>query len=55
MKEYLVKVTEKHVDRLWVKAETEDEAKDKAHEAAYCSFDSLYDCEIMDEREKGNE
>ena len=51
MKEYRVKVTEKHVDYVWVKADSAEEAKDKAHEKSECEFELLYDCEVVEENE----
>ena len=48
MKEYIVRVTEKHTDRVRVRANSEDEAKDMAVSEAVCEFDCLYDCEIVD-------
>lgn len=51
MKEYRVKVTEKHSDYVWVKAESEEEAKDKAQELSCCEYECLYDCEIVAEEE----
>lgn len=51
MKEYRVKVTEKHVDYVWVKAESQEEAKKKAVEEAECEYECLYDCEIVAEED----
>ena len=51
MKEYRVKVTEKHVDYVWVKAESSVEAKDRAHALSECEYDVLYDCEIVSEND----
>jgi hypothetical protein len=54
MKEYQVKVTEKHCDYVWVKASSEEEAKELAPAHASCEFESLYDCEVVAE-EQSNE
>ena len=51
LKEYRVKVTEKHCGYVWIKAKSREEAKDKAPETAECDYESLYDCEIMEENE----
>ena len=51
MKEYRVKVTEKHCDYVWVKAESRDEALEKAPRLAECEYELLYDAEIMEEME----
>ena len=51
MKEYRVKVTEKHCDYVWVKAESRDEALEKAARLAECEYELLYDGEIMEEME----
>jgi len=48
MKEYRVKVTEKHSDYVLVKANSEKEAKDIAPSYAACEFECLYDCEIIE-------
>ncbi len=44
---YRVKVIEKHSDYVWVEADSEDEALNKAPEDAQCEFECLYDCEIV--------
>jgi len=46
-KEYRVKVTEKHSDYVWVFADSEEEAKDKAPEYSECTYETLYDCEVV--------
>jgi len=51
MKEYRVKVTEKHCDYVWVKANSEYEATRKAPRLAKCKFDVLYDSEVVEERD----
>jgi len=51
MKEYLVKVIERHVGYVWVAAYSTEEAKDMALEHSECEYDALYDCEIVEERE----
>lgn len=48
-KEYRVKVTEKHVDYVWVKAKSAEEACGKAHELSECEYEQLYDCEVVQE------
>jgi hypothetical protein len=48
---YRVKVTEKHSDHVWVEAESESEAEDKAVEFAECQFESVYDSEVTGETE----
>ena len=47
MNSYKVKVIEKHSDYVWVKADTEEEAKDKAMMESECEFEFVYDCEII--------
>lgn len=49
MKDYRVKVTEKHCDHVWVKADSREEALSKAHGYAECEYECLYDCEIVEE------
>ena len=49
MKRYRVKVTEKHSDYVWVEAESSSEAKDLAPSYADCKYESLYDCEVVEE------
>ena len=44
---YRVKVTEKHVDYVWVDASSEEEAKELAPHDAMCEFECLHDCEIV--------
>jgi hypothetical protein len=51
MKVYRVKVTEKHVDYVWVKANSPEEAKDLAMAESFCEFECVYDCEIMTEED----
>lgn len=51
MKEYRVKVTEMHVDYVWVKANSAEEAKKLAPAHSECEFESLYECEIVEEYE----
>jgi len=46
-KQYRVKVTEKHVDYVWVTASSRKEAEDSAHARAECEFDCLYDCQVV--------
>lgn len=47
LKEYKVKVTEKHSDIVWVKAENPSHAKALAQDEASCDFECVYDCEIL--------
>ncbi len=47
MRKYRVKVTEKHVDYVWVEAESDEEAINEAAVNSQCEFDCLYDCEII--------
>jgi len=47
MKRYRVKVIEKHVDYVWVDANSEDEAKDLAPSSAECEYDCLYDAVVV--------
>jgi len=54
-KDYRVKVTEKHIDFVWVKAKSEEEAKDLAPCHAECEFECLYDCEIIDKDDEDEE
>lgn len=51
MKEYRVKVTEKHSDYVWVKADSAEEAKNKSVELAECEYELLYDCEVVEEQD----
>lgn len=51
LKEYRVKVTEKHSDYVWITAASPEEAKDRAHELSECEYECLYDCEIVGEQE----
>ena len=48
-KQYRVKVTEKHVDYVWVRADSREEACDLASAIAECEYDLLYDCEVVEE------
>lgn len=50
-KRYRVKVTEKHVDHVWIVAASADDAKALAPEFAECEFDSVYDCEVVAEED----
>jgi len=49
MKEYRVKVTEKHSDYVWVKANSKEEAEELAPQHAECEFESLYECLVLSE------
>ena len=49
MKEYRVKVIEKHSDYVWVKANNAEEAQELAIDQAECEFETLYACEIISE------
>lgn len=51
MKEYRVKVVEKHSDHVWVKAESRAKALEEAMDKANCEFECVYDCQIVEERE----
>ena len=51
MKEYLVKVTEMHTDKVWVTASNQEEAKDIAISEAQCDYELVYDCVILSEEE----
>jgi hypothetical protein len=44
---YRVKVTEKHTDHVWVEADNEIEACDKAIPLAECEFECVYDSEVV--------
>jgi len=46
-KRYKVKVTEKHVDYVWVIASSPKEAADEAVTHAECEFDCTHDAEIV--------
>tara|TARA_R110002051_G_C8658701_1_gene488687 strand:- start:1021 stop:1182 length:162 start_codon:yes stop_codon:yes gene_type:complete len=48
---FKVKVTEKHVDYVWVEAESASEAEDKAVEFAECQFECVYSSEATGETE----
>ena len=51
MKNYRVKVIEKHVDYVWVKANSADEARDLAMAEANCEYLCVYDCVIVEDDE----
>ena len=51
MKRYRVKVTEKHSDFVWVEANSNSEAEALAHEYAECSYELLYDAEVVSEED----
>ena len=51
MKEYKIKVTEKHSDIVHIKAESREAALDIAHSESECEYELLYDCEVLDETE----
>lgn len=55
MKDYRVKVIEKHIDYVWVKANSPEEAKNIAPSYAECEFECLYDCEIVESDEDQQE
>jgi len=46
-----VKVTEIHSDYVWVEAESQSEAEDKAPEFAECEFECAYSSEATGEIE----
>lgn len=48
---YRVKVTEKHSDYVWVEAESQSEAEEKAPEFAECEFECTYSSEATGETE----
>lgn len=48
---YRVKVAEKHSDYVWVKADSKEEAQDKAVSEANCQFECVYDSEATGETE----
>tara|TARA_R110000744_G_scaffold253766_1_gene369455 strand:- start:125 stop:301 length:177 start_codon:yes stop_codon:yes gene_type:complete len=48
-KQYRVRVTEKHVDHVWVSARSREEACDLAPALSECEYDLLYDCEVVQE------
>lgn len=49
MKEYQVKVTERHVDYVWIKANSREDAKSAAPGEACCEFECVCDCEVISE------
>lgn len=51
VKKYLVEVIEHHTDKVWVEAESEDDAKDKAMELSDCRFKCIDECEVIFEAE----
>ena len=51
-KRYRVEVVEKHVDYVWVEAESEEEAEDKAPAEAHCEFMCTYSAEATGETEE---
>ncbi len=48
MKEYRVKVTEEHIDYVWVEAESKAEALERAIHKSDCHFDCVSKAEIVD-------
>ena len=52
MRRYRVEVTERHVEYVWVDAESEEEAEDKAVEFAECEFMCTYSSEATGETEE---
>ena len=51
MKEFRVKVTEKHSDYVWIKAENEEEAIREAVIQSCCEYECLYDCQVVAEED----
>lgn len=45
--EYGIKVVEIHTDVVWVEADNEDEAREKAIESAKCEYSCLYQTKII--------
>jgi len=43
---YRVKVTELHVDYVWVDADSKEEAEAKAHELSECEYYNLLECRV---------
>lgn len=52
MKAYRVKVIERHVDYVWVEAESPEEARNKAVGVAEPGFEYTEDALVMEEREE---
>lgn len=48
LKEYRIRVTEKHTDFVWVTAESAEQAKDAAQAVSECEFECVYDCEVIE-------
>jgi len=48
MKEYRVKVTEEHIDYVWIEAESRSEALELAPNRSDCHFDCVSKSEIVD-------
>ena len=49
MPRYRVKVTEKHVDYVWLDAPDRETAEIQASQYSECDFDVLYECEVVEE------
>lgn len=47
MRQYLVKVTEKHCDYVLVNADHAEDAKKMAVELAECKYELLHDCKVI--------
>ena len=54
-KRYRVKVVEKHSDIVEVIAKSRDQARDMAIGESNCQYESLYECEILDEQDEEND
>jgi hypothetical protein len=54
-KRYKVRVIEHYVDEVWVEAESQKEAEDKALDEAETQYECLWDTEVVDWEELEDE
>ncbi len=50
MKEYRIKVIEKHSDIVWIEAESEEEALKLAHAESQCEYECYHDAYVIGAR-----
>ncbi len=48
-RQYRVKVTEMHIDYVWIEAESRSQAESQAHEHSQCEYNSLHECLVVEE------
>lgn len=51
MKEYRVMVIERHIDYVWITAESKEEAESIAHNESQCDFHLLEEVVAVEEHE----